>query len=252
MDHKQYSRNGVIRYEVIFGAGFVSTGGVDTTTQFLKELDLKPNEKVLDVGCGIGGGDFLMAEKYGVEVLGLDLASNMVGIAWERATQYKNLNVRFEIGDITKQKFPDNYFDLIYSRDTILHIKDKESLFAQFKKWLKPGGRIFITDYCAGPRDKWSSEFAAYVDQRGYDLRTVEDYGAIFTNLGFNKVRAQDRTDLFVLSLKNELKKMDEIKEKFVSDFSLDDFNYLVDGWNAKLVRTAEGNQRWGCFYCEK
>lgn len=52
MDHKQYSRNGVIRYEVIFGAGFVSTGGVDTTTEFLKELNLKPNEKVLDVGCG--------------------------------------------------------------------------------------------------------------------------------------------------------------------------------------------------------
>lgn len=62
MDHKQYSRNGVLRYEKIFGAGFVSTGGLDTTTRFLAELDIKPNQKVLDVGCGIGGGDFLIAE----------------------------------------------------------------------------------------------------------------------------------------------------------------------------------------------
>jgi len=162
------------------------------------------------------------------------------------------LKVRFEIGDITKQKFPNEYFDLIYSRDTILHIKDKESLFGMFKKWLKPGGRVFITDYCAGPRDKWSSEFASYVDQRGYDLRTVEEYGSLFTQLGFRNVRALDRTDLFVESLNNELKKMAEIKDKFVSDFSLDDFNYLIDGWNAKLVRCAEGNQRWGYFYCEK
>ena len=38
--------------------------GVDTTTQFFKEYDfnLKPGNKVLDVGCGIGGGDFLLAE----------------------------------------------------------------------------------------------------------------------------------------------------------------------------------------------
>lgn len=62
MDHKQYSRNGVIRYEKIFGDGFVSTGGIDTTTKFLAELNLKPGMKVLDVGCGIGGGDFLMCE----------------------------------------------------------------------------------------------------------------------------------------------------------------------------------------------
>ena len=62
LDHKQYTVNGILRYEKIFGAGFVSTGGVETTTKFLKTLDLKPNQKVLDVGCGIGGGDFMMAQ----------------------------------------------------------------------------------------------------------------------------------------------------------------------------------------------
>lgn len=62
MDHKQYSRNGVLRYEKIFGEGFVSTGGIDTTLEFLEQLDLKPYQKVLDVGCGIGGGNFLMAD----------------------------------------------------------------------------------------------------------------------------------------------------------------------------------------------
>lgn len=47
MDHKQYTRNGVLRYEKIFGAGFVSTGGADTTTEFLNELNLKPGQRVL-------------------------------------------------------------------------------------------------------------------------------------------------------------------------------------------------------------
>ena len=48
-------------------------------------LKLKPNERVLDVGCGIGGGDFLMADKYDVYVHGMDLSVNMVLIALERS-----------------------------------------------------------------------------------------------------------------------------------------------------------------------
>lgn len=56
-------------------------------------LKLKPNERVLDVGCGIGGGDFYMAEKYDVFVHGIDLSVNMVLIALERASQAKRSKV---------------------------------------------------------------------------------------------------------------------------------------------------------------
>lgn len=62
MDNKQYTRNGILRYEKIFGDGFISTGGLDTTLKFFESFDLKPGQKVLDVGCGIGGGNFLMAQ----------------------------------------------------------------------------------------------------------------------------------------------------------------------------------------------
>ena len=60
----------------------------------------------------------------------------MVGIAWDRSmlnTSFKDLKVRFEIGDVTKHEFPEEYFDLIYSRDTILHINDKKALFDRFE-----------------------------------------------------------------------------------------------------------------------
>jgi len=236
---------------------------------------LQPGQKVLDVGCGIGGGDFLMASKYGVEVTGVDLASNMIGlliinysnkifkllsisnynyiegICWDRAVAYPNLRVKFEIGDILKNKFPHEHFDVIYSRDTILHIEDKETLFSLFKDWLKPGGKIFITDYCCGPKP-WSNEYAEYVAQRGYNLLTVQEYGHIFEKLNYSKVVATDTTDLFVQCLNNELDKFAQMKQQFVDEFSDDDFNYLIEGWNAKLVRCAQGHQRWGKFYCEK
>ena len=46
--------------------------------------------QVLDVGCGIGGGDFLMAREYKVSVLGVDLSQNMLSIAAERAVLPEN------------------------------------------------------------------------------------------------------------------------------------------------------------------
>ena len=116
---------------------------------------------------------------------------------------------------------------------------------------MKPGGKIFITDYCCGKKP-WSEEYTSYVASRGYDLRTVPEYGEIFTEVGFSKVKAVDQTDLFVESLKKELKQMDAIKADFVKEFTLEDFNYLVEGWEAKLVRCAAGHQKWGLFFCEK
>ncbi len=62
LDQQQYSINSILQYEHIFGKHFVSPGGPDTTEQFVKLLNLKPRQKLLDVGSGIGGSAFYMAK----------------------------------------------------------------------------------------------------------------------------------------------------------------------------------------------
>lgn len=88
----------------------------------MSKLELKPGQKVLDVGCGIGGGDFYMASNFDVEVVGIDLSVNMISFALEKSIGLK-CAVEFEVADCTTKKYPDNTFDVIYSRDTILHIQ---------------------------------------------------------------------------------------------------------------------------------
>ncbi|KAK7505822.1 hypothetical protein BaRGS_00003093 [Batillaria attramentaria] len=253
LDNQQYSANGILRYEKIFGRTFVSTGGLETTKEFVDMLKLRPGQKVLDVGGGIGGSAFYMAKEFGVKVVSIDLSSNMTQIGLERARELGigPDQVSFEIADATKRDYPPQSFDVVYSRDTILHIEDKLSLFKQFFKWLKPGGKVLISDYCCS-EGKHTERFLAYVMQRGYHLYSPSRYGKLLEEAGFVNVRAEDRSEQFKQVLQRELKTAEAIKNEFIQEFCEEDYNYIVNGWKDKLVRVGEGDQRWGLFYAEK
>ena len=85
--------------------------------------------RVLDIGCGTGGSAFYMAKNFGVEVLGVDLSDNMLAIAnehkLEMSNEIQNL-VTFRFLDATLAVFPEHTFDVVYSRDAIMHINEKE------------------------------------------------------------------------------------------------------------------------------
>nr|CAG4646524.1 EOG090X0C0Q [Macrothrix elegans] len=147
-----------------------------------------------------------------------------------------------EIRDITKADYPDESFDVIYSRDTLLHIGDKETLFANFYKWLKPGGKLLISDYCRGDQEH-SDRFLKYVAQRGYHLLTVGDYGGVLSKVGFVNVDARDVTNYFVEILQKEMKEFTEQKESFIQEFSVEDYNDILSGWQDKVQRCSEGDQ---------
>ncbi|CAN4118115.1 unnamed protein product [Withania somnifera] len=250
LDNVQYKCSGILRYERVFGEGFVSTGGIDTTKEFVSMLDLQPGQNVLDVGCGIGGGDFYMAENYDVHVVAIDLSINMISFALERAIGLK-CAVEFEVADCTKKTYPDGTFDVIYSRDTILHIQDKPALFSSFYRWLKPGGKVLISDYCKSSRPA-SEEFSGYIKQRGYDLHDAATYGQMLRDAGFDEVVAEDRTEQFINVLQKELNTVEKERDSFIQEFSEQDYNEIVGGWKAKLLRSSSGEQRWGLFIAKK
>jgi phosphoethanolamine N-methyltransferase len=196
-----------------------------------------------------------MARHYGSRVHGVDLSSNMISIAVKYQSEMEESVrkvVSFEMSDITKQHFEPNSFDVIYSRDTILHIGDKEDLFNNFFSWLKPGGKLMITDYCRGDKEEYSDDFLKYVHQRGYHLLTVDQYGHLLEKVGFRDVVADDQTSQFINILNTESKQFVEKKRDFLQKFSEADFNYILDGWRAKVERCSDGDQAWGYFTANK
>jgi phosphoethanolamine N-methyltransferase len=241
LDASQYTRESILKYEKIYGHSFISTGGLDSTREIVKLLNLQPDMQVLDVGSGIGGSAFHMAQAYGVHVHGLDLSHNMLAIAHERLQEIDiDSRVTFEFGDILEHT-ADSVYDVVYSRDAFLHIPEKALLFQTLKRALKPGGLMFFTDYCWG-EGMHSAEFLEYVAQRKYDLHTVKDYGKLIAEAGFVEVQAMDKTSLFGDYLELELAKLP-------NDDSLPE---IRKSWQDKLTRNRKGEQGWGWFMAHK
>jgi phosphoethanolamine N-methyltransferase len=245
----QYSRRGILRYEEIFGEGYISTGGAETTGYLCSKLgdSLRPGVRVLDVGSGIGGAAFHLARRYGASVTGVDLSPEMVGIAQERAGESGAPDgVTFLLGDILEMSFGER-FDVVWSRDALMHIPDKPRLFARLHELTEPGGRLVITDYARGTT-AGSPAFRSYVEQTGYHLTDPASYGKLLEGAGYTNVVVEDATERFVDILKRESERLAANREKFVRSFGEEDLNYLVERWAMKVRFCRAGDMKWGIY----
>jgi len=252
LDGNQYTSEGIAKYQLMFGDGFVSPGGRETTLEFSKLLQIKPDQNVLDVGCGVGGGAVLLARTYGWYVYGIDLSVNMILTALEAAAAGGNGDkVSFEVSDASKRALPEESFDAIFSRDALLHIADKPALFNHLYRLLKPAGRLVISDYCCGAGCP-SDEFAAYVRTRGYNLHTVETYASMLRAAGFANVVAEDRSEELQRCLKEELAKVEADGSALVDALGEPALKEVKESWRGKLARVEAGEHRWGLFHATK
>eukprot|EP01084_Bolivina_argentea_P042012 77546_1 len=139
-DSTQYTMNNILAFEMIMGKNFQGNGGLESAKLFLSKLNLKKGQRVLELGCGTGGGAYYMAETYGVYVLGIDLSKKMIDKARDNVPKHLINKIEFLLHDVNQLELPLNEFDLVYSRDCILHINDKNILFNKLYNWLKLNG----------------------------------------------------------------------------------------------------------------
>jgi len=189
-----YSRGDLERIpkEAIMGLGCGSPTAV---------ASLKGGEVVLDLGSGAGIDVFIAAGKVGPKgrVIGVDMTKEMVGRAARLAKANGYKNVEFRLGEIEKLPVDDGAVDIIISNCVINLSTDKDKVFREALRVLKPGGRLTISDIVSEKPvpvelkedlDAWSACIAGALEK--------SDYLGKMTDAGFGKVEVTAEKDFYV------------------------------------------------------
>ena len=109
-------------------------------------LDQLPaGSKVLDVGCGIGGSARILAQDYGLDVLGISISPAQVARA--TALTPDGLNCRFAVMDALDLQLSDQSFDGVWSVEAGPHMPNKQQYADELLRVLKPGGTLAVADW---------------------------------------------------------------------------------------------------------
>ncbi|MAJ47032.1 MAG: hypothetical protein CBC35_07255 [Planctomycetes bacterium TMED75] len=122
-------------------------GKREASTRLAPLLDLKQDDTLIDIGCGIGGPARFFAEATGARVTGIDLTPDFI----EAATELTRLvglgeQVRFQLASGTEIPFEDARFDAATLMHVGMNIEDKQTLLSEMARVTRPGGRVLIYD----------------------------------------------------------------------------------------------------------
>jgi phosphoethanolamine N-methyltransferase len=143
-------------------------------------LQLTPNDRILDVGCGLGGFAFYFAKHFDVQVTGIELAEEIVKLVQERAVDLGlSDKVNFLLQDAVLADFESETFSIIHFGESLMHFKheDKVPMLKKVKKWLKPGGQLIIRDICTSDVLQTSqNEFKQFCSSANYHFLKIAEY----------------------------------------------------------------------------
>ncbi len=152
---------------------------------------MKPGETVVDLGSGGGFDCFLASKEVGEtgKVIGVDMTPAMISLARKNVAKMETNNVEFRLGEIENLPMADNTADIIMSNCVINLSPDKQSVYREAFRVLKPGGRLSISDVLATAQlpEKVRNDLALVGACIG-GAATTEDVTEMIEQAGFQEI----------------------------------------------------------------
>jgi SAM-dependent methyltransferase len=210
MSDIHYPPRMIAMLEAIWGEGFLSPGGPDEIARVIGSYDLT-GKFVLDIGCGAGGIDIALVRDHGAAfVTGLDVEDPVLTHARSLISR-AGLTDRIGLVKVAPGPFPfpPESFDVVFSKDSIVHIPDKQALMAEVFRVLKPGGWFLASDWLIGTNEI-SPLMAEYIAAEGLDfgMATPKRYQDAIAAAGFQDGKTTSRNAWYRIRAREELDRL--------------------------------------------
>jgi phosphoethanolamine N-methyltransferase len=224
--------------EMIYGKGYLSQGGKQSVKEMIGTINLE-GLKVLDIGSGLGGPAIELAKHADVHVTGLEPQEWMVRQAEKNLENSK----RDLLGTVDfihmkpasdLKQFNDFSFDVIMSKETILHIPHeiKEEFCSEIYRVLKTNGLVIIMDWLhQSPDYSIETKQMMELDEVSFHLVTSEQYTNLLKTVGFKDISIEDITAKHAHYTQENIKKIHSLKKTIINQFGSEAFYYSLQSW---------------------
>jgi MPBQ/MSBQ methyltransferase len=170
------------------------TGGRLETVHVLGKIKFGRGNRVLDVGCGLGGAARFVAEKFGCHVTGIDLTPEYIELA-TFLSQKTGLADRtdFKTASALEMPFPDAAFDGAITFHVAMNIQDRAGLYREIARVLKPGATLCIYDVMKGPDEGVRFPVPWAESGENSHLTSAAEMQELLHNAGFRVTETESR-----------------------------------------------------------
>ena len=179
----------------LHAADMLHMGGLAATDELGALASIAKGNRILDVGSGVGGPARRFASKYGGSVVGIELSETL----YETAVKLTNLvgladDVRFVNGSALSLPFDDCEFDVVTMAHVAMQITEKEQLFGELARVLKPQGRLALHEIF-GNEDLLHYPLPWATDATMSAVETVSECSSRLSSLGFDVSEFVDHSE---------------------------------------------------------
>jgi ubiquinone/menaquinone biosynthesis C-methylase UbiE len=178
----------------IAGADEFHVRGAAVSKELAESINIE-GATVLDVGCGLGGPCRMLADEYNCQATGIDLSNEYIRTAKKLSKLVKlDSKTSFVQGDAASLPFGDNMFDVVWTQHVQMNIPDKEKLYSEISRVLKPGGHFLYYDILkkADGEVNYPMPWASTSDMSFLFKET--DMDDFLTQFGLTKEQSNDQT----------------------------------------------------------
>jgi phosphoethanolamine N-methyltransferase len=250
----EYGDDLIALLELLWGEGFLSPGGPEAVAAIVNGNDLA-DKLVLDIGCGLGGIELILARDYGARVTGVDIEAGLVRRAnalMEKSGVADRVECRHvEPGPLA---FGDAAFDVVFGKDSWIHVEDKRAFFAEIFRVLRPGGLLLAGDWMRSDQP-YGRDMEYFFEMEGltYHMDTIGNYGAIIRAAGFTDLVLEDIADDYRIQARREYADMrGRLKQPMIDALGDRGHAHFEENWRAMTVVLDSGELRPGRFRARK